>query len=128
ANILFGQGGTDFIDGREGADVLVGGAQADDFRFATALGVGNIDTVSDFTVAQDDLLLAQTIFTAIGATLDAGELVIGAAAIDANDFLIYNSATGALSYDANGSAAGGTIQFATLSTGLALTVGDFVMA
>ena len=40
---------------------------------------------------------------------------------------VYNPATGALSYDVNGNAAGGATQFATLATGLALTNADFVV-
>ena len=125
-NFLFGQGAADFIDGREGNDTLNGGAGADDFRFATALGAGNVDTVQDFAVGVDDILLLQSIFTAIGASLTADEFRIGAA-VDANDFILYNSSTGALTYDSNGSTAGGTSQFATLTAGLALTVADFVM-
>jgi Ca2+-binding RTX toxin-like protein len=60
-------------------------------------------------------------------TLDAAFFRIGTAAADANDYIVYNSLTGALIYDANGSAAGGAIQFATLSTGLSLTNADFVV-
>ncbi len=40
---------------------------------------------------------------------------------------IYNSATGALFYDSNGSAAGGAVQFATLSKGLGMTNADFLI-
>ncbi|KAB2945320.1 MAG: calcium-binding protein, partial [Rhizobiaceae bacterium] len=40
---------------------------------------------------------------------------------------VYNSATGALIYDSNGSAAGGATQFAILGTGLALTNADFLI-
>ena len=40
----------------------------------------------------------------------------GAVAADANDLIVYNRAAGALSYDANGSAAGGAVPIAVLST------------
>ncbi len=126
ANILFGQGGNDFIDGREGNDTLNGGSGADRFRLATAIGAGNVDTIAAFQVGVDDILLAQAIFAAIGASLTADEFAFGPAA-DGNDFLLYSSATGALTYDANANVAGGGIQIALLGTGLALTFSDFVM-
>ena len=56
-----------------------------------------------------------------------GELVIGTAALDANDRIIYNSASGALSYDSDRNGATAAILFATLPTRLALTYLDFVV-
>jgi serralysin len=52
---------------------------------------------------------------------------IGTAAHDANDRIIYNKATGDLFYDSNGNAAGGSVRFADLSTGLSLTQLDFLI-
>jgi serralysin len=49
------------------------------------------------------------VFRTIGSALSAGEFHKGAAAHDANDRIIYNSATGALLYDANGDASGGSV-------------------
>jgi Ca2+-binding RTX toxin-like protein len=126
ANWLFGSGGSDFIDGLGGSDYLNGGAGADRFRLSTAIGAGNVDRIADFQTGVDDILLARAIFAAIGASLTADEFVIGAAA-DGNDHLLYNSTSGALTYDTNGNIAGGATQIATLGTGLALTVADFVM-
>ena len=47
------------------------------------------------------------------------------AAIDGNDFIIYNSATGELFYDADGSGAGAQVRFATVTAGTALTASEF---
>lgn len=127
ANWLYGGGGADYIDGLGGNDVLVGGAGADRFRFSTALGASNVDNIQDFQHGVDDILLAQSIFAAIGPTLTADEFRIGMAQ-DANDFILYNPGTGQLYYDSNGSAAGGMILFATVTPGTVLDVNDFVMA
>lgn len=48
-------------------------------------------------------------------------------ALDANDHIIYNSSTGVLLYDSDGSGAGAIQQIATLSSGLAMTSADIVV-
>jgi serralysin len=53
--------------------------------------------------------------------------VIGTAALEANDRIIYDSNTGALFYDDDGVGGNAQVQFATLSTGLALTYLDFLV-
>ncbi len=128
ANYIFGQGGTDTIDGKEGNDNLWGGTAANRFQFSTTLdATNNVDAIKDFVAGTDDILLAQSIFSAIGATLDASEFRLGTAAADANDYIIYNSATGQIYYDANGNGAGGQTLFATVTSGIALTINDFIM-
>ena len=68
-------------------------------------------------------------FTGLSAgTLAASAFVIGATAADADDRIVYDSATGALYFDADGNGAGGAVQFATLTTGLALTNNDFIVS
>jgi Ca2+-binding RTX toxin-like protein len=59
--------------------------------------------------------------------LDPGAFTIGSAAHNATDHIIYNSATGALLYDSDGNGSAAAQQFATLSTGLALTNADFIV-
>jgi Ca2+-binding RTX toxin-like protein len=122
---LYGRNGNDRIDGGLGADTLYGGNDADTYVFSTAIGGGNIDVVA-FSVVEDTIELSLAIFSAFGATLDASELRIGSAAVDADDYIIYDPVTGALYYDADGDGAGSAVQFATLGTGLALTFNDFV--
>ena len=114
------------MDGGLGADTLFGGNDADTFVFSTTLGAGNIDIIGAFSVVDDTIQLSLSIFSAFGATLDAGEFVIGAAAADADDFIIYDAASGALYYDADGNGGGAAVQFATLGVGLALTTADFL--
>jgi serralysin len=129
-NMLVGNAGNNLLNGGTGNDSLTGGLGADTFFFNTALNSAtNVDTISDFSVPDDTIRLENEIFTALGATgtLAAAAFHIGAAAADASDHVIYNSVTGALIYDSNGSAAGGAVQFATIGTGLALTNADFAV-
>ncbi len=131
ANRISGLDGSDTINGRGGNDVLSGGAGNDFFVFNNVPNVAsNRDTITDFNVAADTVRLENSVFTALGAatgTLAADKFFVGAAAQDAEDRIVYNSATGALIYDSNGNAAGGVVQFASLTKGLALTNADFVV-
>ena len=130
-NEIFGNAGKNRLAGWAGNDVLTGGAGFDTFIFNTALNAAtNVDTITDFSVADDTIRLDDAIFTAIGpvGTLAAAAFTIGAAATTAAHRIVYNSATGALIYDSNGSAAGGATQFAILDTGLALTNADFLIS
>jgi Ca2+-binding RTX toxin-like protein/subtilisin-like proprotein convertase family protein len=126
ANYLFGGGANDYIDGRAGNDYLSGGAGADRFVFNLAFGATNMDTIADFVHLTDDIVLSQTIFAGIGATLDASEFQIGTADA-ATDRIIYNNVTGQLFYDSNGNTVGGMTQFASVTAGTVLSVADFVM-
>ena len=116
------------LDGKGGADLLTGLGGADSFAFTTALGAGNIDTIGDFSVADDTIRLENAVFTGLAAgALAAGAFNTGAAASQADDRIVYNSATGALLFDADGAGGAAAVQFATLSGGLALTSADFLV-
>ena len=125
AQLVYGNAGNNILNGAGGADYLHGFAGADTFAFTTALVGGNVDSIGDFSVADDTIALDDAIFTGLGNLADA--FVTGSAAVDANDRIVYNSATGALLYDADGNGAGAAVQFASLSAGLALTAGDFAV-
>lgn len=60
-------------------------------------------------------------------TLDASQFRIGTNALDANDFIIYNSATGELLYDVDGNGIGVAVQIATVGLGLVMTHADIVV-
>jgi Ca2+-binding RTX toxin-like protein len=125
---LIGGNGKDTLAGQAGNDLLTGGAALDSFLFDTALNATtNVDQIFDFSSVDDTILLSAAIFTTAGpvGTLAAGAFVIGNAAADAGDRIIYNSATGALLYDKDGTGPTAHTKFATLSTGLTLTNADF---
>ena len=100
----------------------------DIFRFTTA-PAANGDTLTDFSVADDTLQLENAVFKKFTATgvLKAANFVKATAAHDLNDYLVYNPATGALSYDADGNGAGAAVQIALVGVNLALTNADFVI-
>jgi Ca2+-binding RTX toxin-like protein len=129
ANTLSGMDGNDSIHGGLGADTLTGGQGSDGFYFDTALGGGNVDTITDFNVAADTIYLEGTVFTDAGPSgvLAAGAFVNGSVALDADDRILYDSATGNIYYDADGSGAGAAVQFAKVTAGTALTRADFVI-
>ena len=127
ASTIAGNAGANVLDGKGGYDTLIGYGGADTFAFTTALGGGNADRITDFAPGVDEIALDDAIFTGIGAALDESEFVIGTAAADASDRIIYNSATGALFFDPDGAGGAAQIHFATPNAGLALTVSDFVM-
>ena len=112
-NTLKGGSGNDTLAGMGGNDKLTGGGN-DFFLFNTAPNASsNMDTILDFNVAQDTIRLENAIFTALTAgPLAPGAFNKGAAATQADDRIVYNSANGALIYDSNGNASGGAVQFA----------------
>jgi Ca2+-binding RTX toxin-like protein len=127
ANNLWGNGGANVLDGGAGADVLIGYGGADTFAFTSALGGGNVDAIADFVQGTDKIALDDAIFTQVGSlgALNAGAFVAGTQAADADDRIIYNSATGELFYDADGAGGSAQILFATLQAGTVLSASDF---
>ncbi|WP_310468124.1 tail fiber protein [Sphingomonas sp.] len=128
ANSLNGYLGDDTLTGGGGNDTLIGGAGQDSFRFDTALdAAANVDVLSDFSSADDTVLLSTAVFTGIAAgTLSAAAFQLGTAANDAGDRIVYDSATGRIYYDADGNGAGAQVLFARVAAGTALTADDFV--
>ena len=126
---LSGGLGNDTLDGGLGNDTLTGGAGSDIFRFDTVLNAStNVDRIVDFALG-DQIQLDHAIFTKLTPTgslnPDFFRASANGAAGDTNDYLLYNMATGALSYDADANGAGKSIQFATLTGAPTLTASSF---
>ena len=116
---LSGGAGDDRLAGGAGLDTLVGGEGADWFIFDSTPGVSNVDTIRGFAPGTDKIVLSAKVFgkftgSNAGSAITADNLVVGPAAkaLDANDYVIWNTSTGTLSYDADGSGPGAAIPFA----------------
>lgn len=126
---LTGGAGNDILSGGEGKDILTGKSGKDAFVFDAA-GKKNVDRITDFSVQDDTINLAKSFFAEIGsnAKLSTKAFWIGSKAHDANDRIIYNSKTGALSYDSDGAGGKAAVQIATLKKGLTdLSHKDFLL-
>lgn len=126
--------GGDKIFGKEGNDILTGGKDWDKFVFDTALGAGNVDTITDFDTRYDYIYLDNAIFTKLGAgSLSSPDRISsswleqgsGVRANDSNDYILYDKATGVVSYDADGNGSGIAIPFLQLTPGTSLSYSDF---
>jgi Ca2+-binding RTX toxin-like protein len=126
---LLGDNSDNMLDGFLGNDLLIGGAGRDQFIFEAELGATNVDTIQDYSVADDTIVLDDFVFTALGAPgiLAVGAFKAGAAATDADDRIIYNSVTGALLYDADGVGGTAAVQFATLTGAPVLNNTEFLI-
>ena len=127
-NTLTGNAGSNTLDGAWGNDVLEGGADSDTFLFAASPGAANADQVMDFMPGTDVVALSSSIFTALSpGALPSGMLVLGTAALDSDDHLIYDGSTANLFYDADGNGAGAAELIATLIGIPSVTESDFLV-
>ena len=107
------------LTGTDGGDTINGWGDnsADTFVFNAAPdAVNNRDTIYGFEAnAKDKVALDPTLFAALlggsSSGVDSGEFRASADgnAADANDYLLYDSASGSLYYDADGSGAGAKV-------------------
>jgi Ca2+-binding RTX toxin-like protein len=132
-DLLNGGSGSDVLDGGEGNDTLTGGTGVDAFYFSSPLGPTNQDQITDFSNAER-LYLDHLIFEEIGAL---GNFVqndprfysaTGATnGVDQADRVVYDSASGRLYYDPDGSGVEPSSLFATLSNVPALSADHFAV-
>lgn len=130
-----GDEGADTLDGDAGNDILTGGEGNDIFRF-DALGASNADTVLDFGGAGATVLDLIHLDDAVFGLLTPGGLDpenfvsgVGPTAVEADDYILYDTATGELFYDPDGS--GGVsspVKFAVIASDAdGLAAADFVV-
>ena len=107
---ITGGAGNDTLIGGAGNDTLTGGADSDYFLFDAAVNASsNLDTITDFISGTDKLQFSKSIFKGLGTK--AGNLTTDqfwsgdgqTTAQDGTDRIIYDSTSGALYYDADGS-------------------------
>ncbi|WP_125730857.1 beta strand repeat-containing protein [Microcystis viridis] len=140
-NILNGGAGNDTLAGNAGNDTLTGAAGIDqiEYRSTRAFVASDfgVDTISDFVLNQDKIVLSKTTFAALTSGVGNGFNQPSNFAVVANNslvaasnaFIVYSSGTGHLFYNQNGSAAGlGTgANFAVLTGNPTLTANDFLL-
>ena len=129
-NRVVGNSAGNNIDGKLGNDSLTGAGGNDNFIFSTTLGVNNVDTITDFNVAADTIRIDNAVFTGLATgALAAGAFLANTTgkAAAADDRIIYETDTGNLYFDRDGTGGAAAVQFAKVATGLALTSADFIV-
>ena len=131
-----GNGGNDVLTGNAGADTFVFGqvheqvVTGDDNEVQsyvdTAFDLTGVDTITDFTSGTDKIELNTDQFASL-AGFTSSNLVIGSSAQDADDYLVFDSTTNTLMYDADGNGAGAAIDIAVLTGVTSITAADIAV-
>lgn len=129
---LSGGQGADRLNGGPGADVLIGGAGADQFVFDKMWGTwgvdDRIDTITDFTSGVDKIRLTAPEFHDLGGhgPLPAHRLLLAPGSAE-RAVLIYDRASGLLSFDADGAGPDQAYGLVQLTPGTVLHTYDIVL-
>jgi transcription termination factor NusB len=113
---LLGNTGNDTLVGGKGSDNLTGGAGRDSFRYDHWNQGG--DKIHDFVAIDDYILVGANGFggdLTAGYTISSEQFVLGMTAMDTSDRFIYNSSSGELFFDCDGTGAQAQILLATLT-------------
>jgi uncharacterized delta-60 repeat protein len=126
---LSGNDGDDLLQGRAGNDSLIGGSGNDLFWF-NAAGAATADVINDFSLVDDwielDSSTLVSLFGMAGSSPAEGNFLAGVVPVpeNTNQLLLYDTATGGLYYDADGSGPTAAELIATLSGAPALGASD----
>lgn len=123
ADTLRGGMGNDFLYGSLDNDTLTGGAGSDQFAIGTYAPLG-VDTITDFVSGTDTLLVINAF---VSGYIQAGGLVFGTRAKDADDIAIYDKSSGNLYVDYDGNGAEAQVLLAKFTPGTNLAASDFVL-
>lgn len=131
---LDGGAGDDWLVGGVGHDTLTGGAGADIFSFVDLPRDTTSDHITDFGAADEIRLFQDSVPGLRPATLwstaiDPAQFVANASgtAADADDRLIYETDTGRLLYDPDGTGTSAAVLLAILDGAPALSASDFFL-
>ena len=130
ANTITGNGAANTIDGKGGFDTLTGNGGADTFVFSSKLDAGlNFATITDFQHGVDHIALDLNVFRKSGAAGTLEDQFFTASAPTTNDqHIIYDAATGVLSFDIDGvGTKAAPIAFAQVTPGTVLDHNDFLI-
>lgn len=134
ANVLDGGASKDLLNGSRGDDTLIGGEGkdrlkgsdgADQFVLAST-DKSSAETILDYS-ADDRIALEGAVYGLDPGALEPGRFVVGGAAGDANDRIVYDDASGQLFFDSDGDGAAGQVLIATLSGAPTLSAADFIV-
>lgn len=139
-NVIVGNASNNVINGGGGIDTMTGGLGSDTFVFDTALTPFLFNTITDFTAGTDFIQLSSVatnvnpvgpLFGGLTAgALQAAEFVSAAgmpAATAATAQILYDSTTGIVYYDSDGTGVNAATAFVQLTGVPALTAADFVV-
>lgn len=138
ADVFVGNGGNDTLTGGGGKDtfvfgkvyeeVVTGASNTVQTYTNTAFNLTGVDTITDFSRGNDKIELHLDQYSQL-AGFNSSMLRVNSTgtAQDSNDYLVYNTTTKTLSYDADGNGSGAKVDIAILTGVNTLSTSDFVI-